>query len=82
MIVSTGAAFVPRDYWHEIINDAMKEAERMNLGDKDYVIFDEHNYGLKIVIHWGKKQVNIMTKEEADAGGLPNKPQDFGPSKN
>lgn len=82
MIVSTGAAFVPQDYWDEIINEAMKEAEQMNLGDKDYVIFDEHNYQLKIVIHWGKKQVNIMTNEEADAGGLPDKPHDFRPSVN
>ena len=74
MKVSPGAAFFPREHWMAIIKEAMIQAEQMKLGPKDFAIFDENVNGLKVVIDWGKMEAHVMTKDEADQAGLPDKP--------
>jgi hypothetical protein len=59
----------------KIIEEVVKSAEKLSLEKNDHAIFDHHKLGLKIVVQMQDRQIHIMTKREADAGGLPNKPR-------
>ena len=49
----------------------MKEAEQLNLGPNDDVIFDAPT-NLKVVVSWGTKTIHLMSRAEADVACLPN----------
>lgn len=58
----------------KIVTECVKQAEELSLEQNDYAIFDHHEMGLKIVVQMQDHQIDIMTKPEADASGLPNQP--------
>ncbi len=72
MIVSEGAAKVTsRSDWTAYVKEALQVAEQKRIGKSDSLILDGPN-ALKIVVV-GMHTVYILTKEEADAGFLPEK---------
>jgi hypothetical protein len=59
----------------KIVEEVVKSAVKLSLEQNDHAIFDHHELGLKIVVQMQDRQIHIMTKREADAGGLPDKPR-------
>jgi hypothetical protein len=68
------AVLVPRDVRLKIIKDAVAKAEKLGLDADASAIFDIHDLQLKVVEDLHGRVVHLLTKDEADALGLPNKP--------
>lgn len=68
------AVRVSREMRVELIHEAVAHAERLGLGDKDWAIFDVHQFGVKIAVRLSHRLIYLITVEEAEAAGLPNKP--------
>lgn len=61
-----------------IITDIVREVETLDLGDKDYAIFDVHDLGLKAVVQFSKKEMHVMTVAEYTQANLPDRPAQSG----
>jgi hypothetical protein len=68
------AALVPRDVRLKIIEEAVAKAEKLGLEAGASAIFDIHALQLKVVVDFHGRVVHLLTKDEADALGLPDKP--------
>ena len=56
---------------NDIINDIVTAAEKLDLGEKDYAIYDVHQLGLKAVIQFARREIHVITVEEANSVALP-----------
>lgn len=55
----------------ELGDKVVAEAEKLNLKGNDYVIFDEHQKGLKVIVEWTARMVHIMTVADSKRVHLP-----------
>jgi hypothetical protein len=49
----------------EIVTNAVRQAETLSLGRSDYAVFDVGGRPLKVVIQFAKREIHIVTTEEA-----------------
>jgi hypothetical protein len=56
---------------NDIVNDIVTEAEKLDLGDKDHALFDHHALKLKIVVQFARREIHVMTAQEAKKAKLP-----------
>jgi hypothetical protein len=56
---------------NDIINDIVTEAEKLDLGEKDYAIYDVYQLDLKAVIQFACREIHVMTVDEAKKVALP-----------
>lgn len=65
---------IPKRTRDQIVLDAVKAAERAATNEGDAMIFDCHECNLKVVVQFSERLVVLMTKDEAERGGLPDRP--------
>ena len=71
LVVSNEAAQLSAKHdWKEIAKVAMRNAEALKLKDDDSAVFEGPD-SLKIVVLWGRKEVHVVTREEAKRAYLP-----------
>ena len=82
MVCSVGASFLTREERNEIVRQAVVAVEKMPLFQESVIFFDQMERGLKIVVRFQKREIHIMTVQEAKDSGLPQKPDHLLPSDN
>ena len=70
LVCSEGVSFLTKEDRSAIAVEAVKWAEKMQLKDDAMILNDSR--GLKIVVRWLKREIWVMTEEEARMGGLPS----------
>ena len=70
VVCSKGSSFLTKENRSQIVKDAVTKAEKIK-SKKDCYIFNGDD-DLKIVVRMKKREVWIMTVEEAKKGGLPS----------
>jgi hypothetical protein len=68
------ALLLPEKERQKVITEAVKRAERLAPNADDTAIFNIDDLKLKIVVQFARREVSIMTFEEAKKAGLPDKP--------
>ncbi len=68
------AALLPQDLSTRIITDAVASAERLAAGSGETAIYDVPGYPLKVIVQFADRCVWILTREEAERAGLPDRP--------
>lgn len=82
MVCSVGASFLTGEERNEIVRQAVVAVEKMPLFQESVIFFDQTERGLKIVVRFQKREIHIMTVQEAKDSGLPQKPDRILPSNN
>jgi hypothetical protein len=54
----------------ELVKWAVSEAEKLNPSKEDFVFFHEHQHDLRVLVDFIKREIHIMTAEEAKEAGL------------
>ena len=70
LVCSIGVSFLTKEERSAIAVEAVKWAEKMQLKNDAMILNDSR--GLKIVVRWLKREIWVMTEEEARKGGLPS----------
>ena len=54
-----------------IVKEIITAAEKLELGENDYAIYDLHDLELKVIVRFASRTIHIMSKKEADEIDLP-----------
>jgi hypothetical protein len=68
------AALLPREFRTQIITEVVASAERLAAGAGETAIYDVHSYRLKVIVRFAERCVWILTRDEAERAGLPDRP--------
>jgi hypothetical protein len=82
MVCSVGASFLNREELDEIVRQAVAEVEKMPLFQESVIFFDDTARSLKIIVRFQKREIHIMTMQEAKDAGLPDQPDHLTASEN
>lgn len=58
----------------KIVSDLINEAEKVDLGEGDYALYDIHHLDLKAVVRFASRIIEIMTRAEYETTTLPGSP--------
>jgi hypothetical protein len=70
LVCSKGASFLTKEDRDELAKEVVKRVEQIASKEAAY-IFDGDR-GLKILVRWARREIWIMTNQEAAEGGLPS----------
>jgi len=81
---SPGASFLSREDRVEIVREIASAVEKMPAarGKDSVAFFEDKDRGLKIVVRFEAQEIHIMTIQEAQQAGLPEKPDHTRPFPN
>jgi hypothetical protein len=79
---TVGASFLSVQERTEIVRQAVMEVEKISLFHDSVVLVDVAIRRLKVVVQFARREIHIMTAQEAKDAGFPMKPDHSRPSEN